>query len=199
MIGGASGDGTGTHAGPQPETAHGTTSKLNDLQLILLSTAAQRDNGSLLPPADSIAGQEERIRKALTSLLRRGLIEEVPIKDRVQAWRDEDEQPLGLVLTSAGRAVIATEDGSASAAGGANAPADKNDAPTPPACTGTKAELVLALLRRSEGATLSELVDATGWLSHTTRAALTGLRKKGHVLEKTKRDDATCYRIAEAD
>jgi hypothetical protein len=36
---------------------------------------------------------------------------------------------------------------------------------------------------------------ATGWLPHTTRAALTGLRKKGHVIEKTKRDDATCYRI----
>jgi len=42
-----------------------------------------------------------------------------------------------------------------------------------------------------------ELVTATGWLPHTTRAALTGLRKKGHVVEKTKRDDATCYRITE--
>jgi hypothetical protein len=42
------------------------------------------------------------------------------------------------------------------------------------------------------------MVEATGWLPHTTRAALTGLRKKGHVLEKSKRDDATCYRIVEA-
>ena len=121
---------------------------LNDLQLILLSTAAQRDDGSVLPAADSIADQEERIRKALTSLLRRSLIEEVPIRDRTRAWREEDEQHLGLALTSAGRAIIAAED-EASAADEANAPAETNEAPTPPACTGTKAELVLGLLRRS--------------------------------------------------
>ena len=33
-------------------------------------------------------------------------------------------------------------------------------------------------------------------LPHTTRAALTGLRKKGHAVDKFKRDDVTCYRIA---
>ncbi len=62
----------------------------------------------------------------------------------------------------------------------------------------TKTATVIALLRRDEGATLAELVAATGWLPHTTRAALTGLKKKGHVIDKTKRDDATCYRIVEA-
>lgn len=62
----------------------------------------------------------------------------------------------------------------------------------------TKSALVLSLLQRDEGATLAELVDATGWQPHTTRAALTELRKKGHVIEKTKRDDATCYRIIAA-
>lgn len=62
----------------------------------------------------------------------------------------------------------------------------------------TKASQVLELLRRPEGATLTELVETTGWLPHTTRAALTGLRKKGHTIDKSKRDDVTCYRIAEA-
>jgi hypothetical protein len=61
-----------------------------------------------------------------------------------------------------------------------------------------KIDKVIALLGGDRGATLAELVEATGWLPHTTRAALTGLRKKGHVLEKSKRDDATCYRIVEA-
>ena len=74
--------------------------------------------------------------------------------------------------------------------------------PAPPAEAGparvTKAGLVLGLLKREQGATLAELVEATGWLPHTTRAALTGLRKKGHAIEKTKRDDVTCYRLAEA-
>ena len=54
---------------------------------------------------------------------------------------------------------------------------------------------VLALLRREQGATLAEMVEATGWQPHTTRAALTGLKKKGHAIERTKRDDVTCYRI----
>jgi DNA-binding IclR family transcriptional regulator len=60
----------------------------------------------------------------------------------------------------------------------------------------SKISVVLDLLRREQGATLAELVEATGWLPHTTRAALTGLRKKGHALEKSERDDTTCYRIA---
>ncbi len=62
----------------------------------------------------------------------------------------------------------------------------------------TKASIVLDLLRREDGATLAELLDATGWLPHTTRAALTGLRKKGYVLDKSTRDNATCYRIEAA-
>lgn len=53
------------------------------------------------------------------------------------------------------------------------------------------------MVKRGEGATLAELVEATGWLPHTTRAALTGLRKKGHTIAKTKRGEATCYRIEE--
>lgn len=59
----------------------------------------------------------------------------------------------------------------------------------------TKIATVIAMLGRNDGATLDELCEATGWLPHSTRAALTGLRKKGHVIAKTKRDDATCYRI----
>jgi hypothetical protein len=54
---------------------------------------------------------------------------------------------------------------------------------------------VIALLERTEGATLGEMVAATGWLPHTTRAALTGLRKKGHSIDKAKRGEETCYRI----
>ena len=60
----------------------------------------------------------------------------------------------------------------------------------------TKTSAVIALLERDTGATLAELIAATSWLPHTTRAALTGLRKKGHVIERSKRDEETCYRIA---
>ncbi len=60
----------------------------------------------------------------------------------------------------------------------------------------SKISIVSDLLKRDQGASLDELVNATGWLPHTTRAALTGLKKKGHIIEKSKRDEVTCYRIA---
>jgi DNA-binding IclR family transcriptional regulator len=41
---------------------------------------------------------------------------------------------------------------------------------------------VIDLLRRADGATIVDLSEATGWLPHTTRAALTGLRKRGYAV-----------------
>ncbi len=64
---------------------------------------------------------------------------------------------------------------------------------------GTKQALVLELLQRKDGASLAELVAATAWLPHTTRAALTRLRQSGHELQKDKRETGeTLYRIAPA-
>jgi hypothetical protein len=63
----------------------------------------------------------------------------------------------------------------------------------------TKSTSVLTLLQREVGATLAELIEATGWKPHTIRAALTGLRKKGHTIERCKRDDLTCYHLPKVD
>jgi hypothetical protein len=54
---------------------------------------------------------------------------------------------------------------------------------------------VLELLKRDHGATIEELVSMTGWLPHTTRAALTGLKKKGHALTSEKIDSVRRYRV----
>ena len=63
----------------------------------------------------------------------------------------------------------------------------------------TKQARVITLLGRDSGASLSELIAATGWLPHTTQAALTGLRHKGFVLDRGKRaDGTTVYRISSA-
>ena len=45
---------------------------------------------------------------------------------------------------------------------------------------GSKLDRVLGTLSTDKGATLAELTRATGWLPHTARAALTGLRKRGY-------------------
>lgn len=61
---------------------------------------------------------------------------------------------------------------------------------------GSKQALIVGLLGGELGATLDELVTATGWLPHTTRAALTVLRRKGYQLGKDRRQDGkAAYRI----
>jgi hypothetical protein len=175
--------------------------KLNDLQLILLATANQREDGSILPPPNSIGGQPERIRKAIPALLRRQLILEAPVTGRSKTWREEDQQPIGLVISSEGRAAIAAgvskEQASASADAGPSTPSAAPRAASSPRA-GSKSETIIGLLQREEGATLATMAEATGWLPHTTRAALTGLRKKGHAVTKTKHDGVTVYWIAQA-
>jgi DNA-binding transcriptional regulator PaaX len=54
------------------------------------------------------------------------------------------------------------------------------------------------MLERRGGASLVDLVEHTGWQPHTTRAALTGLRKKGHIIAKESREGITVYRIVKA-
>ena len=74
----------------------------------------------------------------------------------------------------------------------------ENAAATPAPEKGpNKTEKVLSLLQRRGGATLDELVEVTGWLPHTARAALTGLKKKGHAIQRTKIDGVSRYAMAE--
>ncbi|MEO6112972.1 MAG: DUF3489 domain-containing protein [Sphingomicrobium sp.] len=63
-----------------------------------------------------------------------------------------------------------------------------------PARKTTKRDQLAALLVRDEGAKLDQMIAATGWLPHTTRAALTGLRKAGYVIDGDKIDGIRTYR-----
>lgn len=67
--------------------------------------------------------------------------------------------------------------------------------PAPSPRTQSKTAAIIELLGRAGGASLAELVAATGWQSHTTRAALTGLRKKGHTIAKDSVEGVTRYAI----
>ncbi len=61
----------------------------------------------------------------------------------------------------------------------------------------TKIVAVIRLLRRSSGATITQLQKTTDWQPHSVRAALTGLRKKGHDVQRDKNaKGVTVYRIA---
>ena len=61
----------------------------------------------------------------------------------------------------------------------------------------TKTATILKMLRRPSGATTPQMQKATGWQAHSVRAALTGLRKKEHNIERGKdAKGVTRYRIA---
>ncbi len=176
--------------------------KFNDTQLVLLSAASQRDDHCLVPPAGPRRGQ---VQKAAAKLLEAGLLKEIRAKAGAPIWRRDDETGLtyALKLTAAGAKAIAADETSPSEREGerradhsivsidrkpepGSDPAAAIDepnsgvasAPTSPR-SGTKIAQVIELLQRCDGATLAELVAACGWLPHTTRAALTGLRKRG--------------------
>ncbi|QJU58370.1 DUF3489 domain-containing protein [Sphingomonas sp. AP4-R1] len=148
--------------------------KLSDTQTILLSTASRRDDLAFYPLEGITEGA--RVTKATASLIKAGLAEQ----------RGED----AVFATIAGLTAIGVDVGD-----GGEAEAASVGEATLSAPRATKSAAVLALHGREQGAKLADLIAATGWLPRTTRAALTGLRKKGHAIERFKRDDATCYRI----
>jgi hypothetical protein len=160
--------------------------KLNDTQLILLSSASQHPDGSFYPLPATLADAGDRANKAIAALIKRGLAEEHETREQTSVHRTDGDIRYGLFITDAGTAALGTGEA-----------IDASPAPAKIAKT-SKVGAVLALLQRQGGATTSELIAETGWLPHTTRAALTGLRKKGHIIERSKRGDDTCYRIAAA-
>lgn len=61
----------------------------------------------------------------------------------------------------------------------------------------TRLDQLQKLLTRDKGASIAEMTKATGWQSHSVRAALSGLRKKGFAIERTKRGNVSSYHIVE--
>ncbi|RXF72853.1 DUF3489 domain-containing protein [Hansschlegelia zhihuaiae] len=153
--------------------------KLTDAQLVLLSAASQRED-SLVVLTDA----HPSVARTIAALLRKELLAELVVQRRQPHWRqDENGKPIGLKLTKNGYAAIGAE---------CEEQGEGDTGPSSPAIeavrAGTKQAAVIDLLARPSGATLSDLIDATGWLPHTTRAVLSGLRKKGFELASDKPD-----------
>ena len=175
----------------------------SDLQMILLMVAARRTSGSLCPFPSAAGPDRQLIDSAVDELLSHKLVTIKRASGPAETWRQDGEDRLGLFLTAKARKLVAKDAagrGQELKEGLASEPQPRPMPQKPAAeassASTTKLEAVKLLLRRSAGATLDELMKATGWKPHSTRAALSGLRKKGHALLKDKRDDVTCYRIA---
>ncbi len=170
--------------------------KLTDTQLVILSAAAQRDGGAVLPLPKSIKLQGGAVNHVLNSLLNKSLLAEQAAGHGAAAWREaKDGQRLTLVITDAGRQKIglATEksakkrsvDGKASASKrrtrAKRQAADsksKRRPQRPAARAGTKQSVLIELLSRRDGATIAEAGKATGWQPHSVRGVISGTLKK---------------------
>jgi hypothetical protein len=178
--------------------------KLINAQLKILSQAAQHENGAAFIPERT---GTTALRNLSESLVERELMREILTKPGMPIWRKgEDGRSISLVILKAGKDLILEH--------GESLPSDKRifsikGSEVEPNCdlastpslaqprAGSKLALVIAMLSHEAGASLKALADMAGWLPHTTRATLTGLRKRGFLIERVKDDDTgTVYRIA---
>ena len=164
--------------------------KLTDLQTILLSSAAQRDDGALLPLPKRVTLEPRARTRVFNALLKKGLVSERDAPPDAPAWRETgDGQRFILVINPAGLESIGveTEEGQADpdkgdkpkpSKGSKTTRKRKAQAAVPEVRPGTKLALIIELLSRNDGATIAEIVAATGWQQHSVRGAISGTLKK---------------------
>jgi len=161
--------------------------KLTDTQTIILNAGAQRPDNIALPLPKGLHGAAAKM--AVTKMIAHGWLQEVDANLRrgEPLWRETgDGHGTTLVVTDAGLLAIGIEPVMASAVTAsrkAKLDADPQptaaDTPKPVTIrTGTKQAQIIALLQRPEGATIAEMVTATGWLAHTLRGSISGALKK---------------------
>ena len=163
-----------------------------------------RRRGWAKPPAAKIG----------SSLVARKLMREIRSKPGMPIWREVNGKNVSLLITRAGRDAIGVEgDMTASDRSTPKAARPSVAAKTPQSraaaqqgsCSidgaprsGSKQALLVEMLSKDDGASLDALIKATGWLPHTTRAALTGLRKRGYAVERVRDESkGSLYRIAD--
>jgi len=200
--------------------------RLTDTQLVILSEAAKRPDGSLIPIPNKLKLAGEAAATTINALIKKKLAAAAPAEPGTAVWREDDGRPTMLVITEAGLRAIgltpndaasisAAKDGSAprsrgrkagrQKAGGpvsgqAHRPASPKEADGSPTGvrSGSKQAQVIDLLRRDQGASIEEMMKATGWQAHSVRGVMSGALKKrlGLAIASTKEKRGRVYRIA---
>jgi DNA-binding MarR family transcriptional regulator len=202
-------------AAPKPKEA--LMPKLTDTQLVILSAAARRQDRAVLPLPKSLKIKGSAVTKTLEGLREKGLLDEKPAARNATAWReDEDGRRMMLVITDAGLQAIDGEPAGESSKeptpskarakkrGGratrkSAAATTKIEKAQTAVRQGTKQALMIDLLKRKKGATIAEIVAATGWQAHSVRGVISGALKKKLSLTVTSEkvgDRGRVYQIA---
>ena len=168
--------------------------QLTDNQAVILSAACARDDGAVFPVTAKLKGGA--VGNVCKSLLKLGLIEEIPASDLNTVWRhDEERGPITLRATPLAQNTLGITEAETTtkAAETHTAPVQRRK--------GTKQEALIKMLRAPGGATIEEISAATGWQSHTVRGAMAGALKKKLGLEVTSEKvegRGRVYRLAAA-
>jgi hypothetical protein len=168
--------------------------KLSDTQLVVLNLACQRADRHVLPlPANLKGGAAEKV---IAGLIAKGLVDEAQAGLKDPVWRTAgDYQRLTLLVTDQAFETLGIEPeqqtppararrGRSTKPGNARANRAKEPASSRPVPAetktraGTKQAKLIGMLRGRNGATVAEIMDATGWLSKTVRGAIAGALKK---------------------
>lgn len=181
--------------------------QLSDSQLVVLTAACQRPDRCVFPVTARLKGNAAG--NVLKSLLNKGLIKEVRAKRDDTVWRhDENRGRITLVATKAAFAALGIDprddddededtgtDGTDDAAANLEAERNRSKAPrtkvskTRRTRDGSKQAQLIAMLRRANGATIDEIVEALAWQPHTVRGAIAGALKKKLGFEVTSEKD----------
>lgn len=170
---------------------------LSDAQLAVLTPAISRADRCIFPITAQLKGGA--VGNVAKSLLKHGLLEEVPAADHAVVWRCADDgAPLTLRMTDAGALAIS---------GDVVDPGKFDETSVDLVVDqgrdignrkrGSAQDAVIALLKRGEGATIAEMQQATGWLPHSVRGALSGVISKrlGHTIVIAREERGRVYRI----
>lgn len=200
--------------------------KLTDADRVILASAGARETGLVLPVPKSLKLSPTKLEPILHRLLTKGLLLERPSLPDEQPWvRSEDGTRTSLIIVPAGLEAVGLgiSDGSGATAttehavprakgkAGAKRPSGAKCAPpktraeyelksTEPATTGrtTKLDILVGALRQRKGATIPELMEATGWQAHSVRGSISGALKRRmslNVVSKTVDGRGRVYRI----
>ncbi len=191
--------------------------KLSDSQLVILSAAARRKDGTVLPLPRSLKVNKAAATTVLKSLLTKGLVAERAAAADEAHWRQtRDGGRTALAITDTGLRAIGVEVDRKTSKQSSSTKAQpkqrsrraepkpsgakpKGRASTPAVRSGTKHALMIDLLKRKKGATIEEIVEATGWQAHSVRGAISGALKKKLGLAVTSErvgDRGRVYQIA---
>jgi hypothetical protein len=166
--------------------------KLTDTQTFILSAGAQRPDNIALPLPKGLHGAAAKM--AVTKMIAHGWLQEVDanLRQCELLWRETgDGHGTTLVVTDAGLLAIGVKPVVVT-----TVMAILKQASVPPEAkqttqrAGTKQAMLIEMLQSPDGATIAEIVSATGWLAHTARGVISGVLKKklGLAITTTKVD-----------